>query len=81
MTPHFDRAHTDDLISFVAASPSPYHAVASAAERLEKAGFRQVRESDAWEGGSGGRYVLRVAIGSVATTRDDVEALAALLGA
>ncbi len=59
MTPHFDRAHTDDLISFVAASPSPYHAVASAAERLEKAGFRQVRESDAWEGGSGGRYVLR----------------------
>ena len=36
MTPHFDRAHTDDLISFVAASPSPYHAVASAAERLEK---------------------------------------------
>ncbi len=59
MTPHFDRAHTDDLIAFIAASPSPYHAVASAAERLEKAGFRRVEETEAWDGTSGGRYVLR----------------------
>ncbi|MFJ2815040.1 M18 family aminopeptidase [Streptomyces sp. NPDC091279] len=58
--PHrFDRGHTDDLMSFLTASPSPYHAVASAAERLEKAGFRQVAETDAWDGTSGGRYVLR----------------------
>lgn len=58
--PHrFDRGHTDDLMSFLTASPSPYHAVASAAERLEKAGFRQVVETDAWEGTSGGKYVLR----------------------
>jgi aspartyl aminopeptidase len=55
----FDRGHTDDLMSFLAASPTPYHAVASAAERLEKAGFRQVAETDAWEGTSGGKYVLR----------------------
>ncbi|MFJ9739510.1 M18 family aminopeptidase [Streptomyces sp. NPDC101166] len=55
----FDRGHTDDLMSFLTASPSPYHAVANAAERLEKAGFRQVAETDAWEGGSGGKYVLR----------------------
>jgi aspartyl aminopeptidase len=55
----FDRGHTDDLMSFLAASPSPYHAVANAAERLEKAGFRQVAETDAWDGGSGGKYVLR----------------------
>ena len=47
----FDRGHTDDLMSFLAASPSPYHAVANAAERLEKAGFRQVAETDAWDGG------------------------------
>lgn len=46
-------------MSFLAASPSPYHAVANAAERLEKAGFRQVAETDAWEGTSGGKYVLR----------------------
>ncbi|MFI9270173.1 M18 family aminopeptidase [Kitasatospora sp. NPDC052896] len=56
---YFDRTHTDDLIAYLAASPSPYHAVAGAAERLEKAGFRQVAETDAWEGTSGGRYVIR----------------------
>lgn len=55
----FDRGHTDDLMSYLAASPSPYHAVANAAERLEKAGFRQVAEVDAWDGESGGKYVLR----------------------
>ncbi|MGW1001140.1 M18 family aminopeptidase [Streptomyces sp. NPDC002520] len=55
----FDRGHTDDLMSFLAASPSPYHAVANAAERLEKAGFHQVAETDAWDGGTGGKYVLR----------------------
>ncbi|KAA0933553.1 M18 family aminopeptidase [Streptomyces apricus] len=55
----FDRGHTDDLMSFLAASPSPYHAVANAAERLEKAGFRQVSETDAWDGTAGGKYVLR----------------------
>ncbi|MFE9684591.1 M18 family aminopeptidase [Streptomyces sp. NPDC006285] len=57
--PRFDRGHTDDLMSFLAASPSPYHAVANAAERLEKAGFRQVTETDAWDGTTGGKYVLR----------------------
>ena len=55
----FDRGHTDDLVSFLTASPTPYHAVARAAERLEKAGFRQVAETDAWDGTSGGKYVLR----------------------
>lgn len=57
--PHFDRTHTDDLAAFISASPSQYHAVAGAAERLEKAGFRQVSETDAWDGEAGGRYVLR----------------------
>ncbi|WP_369234531.1 M18 family aminopeptidase [Streptomyces sp. R21] len=57
--PRFDRGHTDDLMSFLAASPSPYHAVANVAERLEKAGFRQVAETDAWDGSKGGKYVLR----------------------
>ncbi|MER7173599.1 M18 family aminopeptidase [Streptomyces mesophilus] len=55
----FDRGHTDDLITFLSASPTPYHAVASAAERLEKAGFRQVDEAAEWDGTSGGKYVLR----------------------
>ncbi|MFI2026646.1 M18 family aminopeptidase [Streptomyces buecherae] len=55
----FDRGHTDDLLSFLTASPSPYHAVATVAARLEKAGFRQVAEVDAWDGASGGKFVLR----------------------
>ncbi|MEU9043114.1 MULTISPECIES: M18 family aminopeptidase [unclassified Kitasatospora] len=55
----FDRTHSDDLIAFLGTSPSPYHAVASAAERLEKAGFRQVAETDAWDGAAGGRYLIR----------------------
>ncbi|MFI9783535.1 M18 family aminopeptidase [Kitasatospora sp. NPDC051984] len=58
-TAHFDRKHTDDLIAFLAASPSPYHAVQSAVERLERVGFREVRETDAWDGDSGGRYLVR----------------------
>ncbi|MDB1086351.1 M18 family aminopeptidase [Streptomyces sp. ACA25] len=55
----FDRGHTDDLMAYLAASPSPYHAVANAAARLEKAGFRRVEETDAWDGAPGGKYVLR----------------------
>ncbi|MBT2493105.1 M18 family aminopeptidase [Streptomyces sp. ISL-96] len=55
----FDRGHTDDLMSFLAACPTPYHAVANAAGRLDKAGFRQVTETEAWDATSGGKYVLR----------------------
>ncbi|MFF2651399.1 M18 family aminopeptidase [Streptomyces sp. NPDC058045] len=55
----FGLGHTDDLMSFLAASPTPYHAVAGAGARLEKAGFRQLTETDSWDGGTGGRYVLR----------------------
>ncbi|MFB7943187.1 M18 family aminopeptidase [Streptomyces sp. NPDC056049] len=55
----FGPGHTDDLMSFLAASPSPYHAVRNAAERLEKAGFRRVEETEAWDGTSGGKFVTR----------------------
>ncbi|MFI7242994.1 M18 family aminopeptidase [Streptomyces qinglanensis] len=55
----FDRSHTDGLLSFLAASPSPYHAVANAAAQLEKAGFRQVHETETWDATTGGKYVLR----------------------
>src|SRR4051794_19716234 len=55
-----DRGHADDLLAFVRASPSPYHVVASAAQRLEKAGFAELRERDDWTAGAeGGRYVVR----------------------
>src|SRR5256714_168750 len=58
--PIFDRAHTDDLLTFLAASPTPYHAVANAAARLDAAGFRQLRQAAAWDAaGAGGFYVIR----------------------
>ncbi|WP_328466792.1 M18 family aminopeptidase [Streptomyces sp. NBC_00448] len=61
--PAFDRGHTDDLAAFVRSAPSPYHAAASVAERLDAAGFRRVEEAERWEdgtgGGAGGRYVVR----------------------
>ena len=40
---------TRDLLAFITASPTPYHAVASAIERLEAAGFTRIDERDAWD--------------------------------
>ncbi|WP_392672319.1 M18 family aminopeptidase [Streptomyces sp. LN785] len=59
MTPATHRSHTDDLLSFINAGPSPYHVVASAAQRLEKAGFRELRGTDDWTGTTGGSFITR----------------------
>jgi len=49
----------DDLLAFLEASPTPYHAVASAVTRLEAASFKPLRERDAWEDlGAGSYYVV-----------------------
>ena len=48
-----------DLASFVAASPSSFHAAAEAARRLEEAGFTGLDERAAWEPGAGKYFVLR----------------------
>jgi aspartyl aminopeptidase len=55
----FDRAYTDSLLTYLAASPTPYHAVAQAAELLDKAGFRRLSETAAWDAQPGGQYVIR----------------------
>lgn len=57
--PRFDRSLTDELLGYLAASPSPYHAAANAADRLSAAGFRQLTETDAWDDEPGGRYLIR----------------------
>ncbi|WP_435172534.1 M18 family aminopeptidase [Actinacidiphila sp. bgisy145] len=60
--PAFDRGHTDDLAAFVRSAPTPYHAAASVAERLDAAGFTRVDENERWAdaaSGPGGRYVVR----------------------
>lgn len=49
-----------DLLRFIDASPTPFHAAAEAAARLSKAGFRELRAEDAWEIAPGdARYVIR----------------------
>jgi aspartyl aminopeptidase len=55
----FDRAHTDHLLGYLAAAPTPYHAVAEAAALLDKAGFRRLSETAAWDDRPGGQYVIR----------------------
>ncbi|MCX4532930.1 M18 family aminopeptidase [Streptomyces sp. NBC_00841] len=51
------RSHSDDLLAFISAAPSPYHAVAEAAQRLEKAGFRELHGTADWTGTTGGSFV------------------------
>jgi len=49
-----------DLERFIDASPTPYHAVAQCASRLETVGFCRFREEDAWDLEPGARgYVVR----------------------
>ncbi len=49
-----------DLLAFMARSPTPYHAVAEIARRLEAAGFRECRETDLWRLAPGDRrYAVR----------------------
>ena len=53
------RATTDDLLAFIAASPSPYHAVATAADRLTLAGFTEVRLDAEWPVAKAPSFVRR----------------------
>ncbi len=48
-----------DLLAFLAASPSPYHAVAEAARRLAAAGFSERAEAIAWPDDLGPGFVRR----------------------
>lgn len=46
-------------MSFIAAAPTPYHAVAQAAAALDEAGFRRLAETATWDERPGGGYVVR----------------------
>ena len=49
-----------DLLRFIDASPTPYHAVVEATRRLERAGFTRVAETQPWSLAPGARhYVVR----------------------
>lgn len=47
------------LLTFIDASPSPFHACASAAVQLEAAGYTELMEPAAWAGGPGHHFVRR----------------------
>lgn len=59
MTLPSDYDHVQDLLAFVRDSPSPYHAVAQAARRLEKAGFTELTGTEEWTDHSGGRFLCK----------------------
>ena len=56
------RQFNQELVEFLAASPTPFHAVDQMATRLSNAGFAQLCEADSWHVEPGGRYF---------TTRND----------
>lgn len=74
-----------DLLAFIDAAPTPYHAVAECARRLERAGFARLDEGDAWKVAPGTRaYVTRggsSVAAFVAGARPPHEAGFALVGA
>lgn len=59
------------LIDFLKASPTPFHATASLAQRLEAAGFQRLDERQSWAVEAGGRYYV---------TRNDSSIIAIQLG-
>ena len=59
------------LIDFLKASPTPFHATASLAQRLEAAAFQHLDERQSWAVGAGGRHYV---------TRNDSSIIAIQLG-
>jgi aspartyl aminopeptidase len=57
------------LCEFIDASPSPFHACATVAERLRAAGFTELAEADAWPGSDGGYFTVRA--GSLVAWKTD----------
>lgn len=75
---HFNQ----DLIQFLNASPTPYHAVATMAEKLQEAGFQPLNESEAWSLKEGEQYyVTRNRSSIIAFTMGKPEQGARMVGA
>ncbi len=60
-----------DLLDFLGASPTAFHAVSTMKSRLEAAGFTGLKESEAWSLTAGGKYFV---------TRNDSAIIAFVLG-
>ena len=66
------RAQAQDLLDFIAASPSPWHAVRECERRLQAAGFSRREESERWTLTPGSRHY---------TVRDGASLIAFIVGA
>ncbi len=51
-----NRRSAERLISFIASSPTMFHAVENIAEKLKNEGFTQLNEWDSWQIEKGGKY-------------------------
>lgn len=56
--PDQTRAQAQDLLNFIDASPSPWHAVQSVVQRLEAQGYSALKENERWSLQAGGRYFV-----------------------
>jgi aspartyl aminopeptidase len=55
-----EHAIAQDLLDYIDASPSPWHAVATTAARLNAVGYRELSEAERWQLAPGDRrYVIR----------------------
>lgn len=54
----YTKAQAQDLLHFIDASPSPWHAVNTVEQRLLKQGFTALRETQAWQLNTGGSYYV-----------------------
>ncbi len=82
--PDRTRDAARDLLRFIEASPSPYHAVAEVVARLSAGGFRAFDERESWELSPGTRgYVIRggSVVAFVIGTRPAADAGFRLVGA
>jgi aspartyl aminopeptidase len=55
-----------DLLQYIDASPTPFHAVAETAKRLEAHGYRALDEAEPWDVGAGDKVYLVRGGGSLA---------------
>ncbi len=62
---------SNELIDFIYDSPSPYHVVHNLKDVLTKKGFKEIKESEAWNLKKGGKYF---------TTKNDSALVAFSLG-
>ncbi|WP_026759898.1 M18 family aminopeptidase [Selenomonas ruminantium] len=48
-----------ELLNFIKAAPTPYHTVLTAAQKLQKAGFTELKLGEVWQLQKGGRYYVK----------------------